>query len=244
MSITNFPISFCLGVYNEEKVLFTNLHKIKKGLNKLIAPNRYEIIIVENGSTDKTKEMLATIKDKNIKIFYASCKGLGEAFNIALEKARYEHIVLGSIDLPFGFSDLLGAVKYWNSYDLIFASKAHPESKTNIKWQRRLCSRIYMFMLKILFKINIGDTQGIIFARKSKILPILHYCQSKNAFITSQLAIYGKIAKLKIIEIPVIMDPENKFRISKYKIFRDGREMLVALILEYFLVRKIEGKKS
>ncbi|MCL4386162.1 MAG: hypothetical protein M1326_07600, partial [Cyanobacteria bacterium] len=66
------------------------------------------------------------------------------------------------------------------------------------------------------------------------------YCTEKNAFFTTQIAIYGKLFNLKMIEIPVEMKKE-KNRKSSYKIIKDGRQILLSMIKEYRKIKRIKN---
>lgn len=46
MSLSNFPISFCCGVYNEGEILTGNINKLKKGLDHLVGQKKIEIILI------------------------------------------------------------------------------------------------------------------------------------------------------------------------------------------------------
>lgn len=232
-SLSNFPISFCCGVYNEEEVLIQNINKLKKGLNHFIGKKNYEIILVENGSTDSTPDLLRKIKDEQIKVLFFHAKGQGLAFRMAVMEAKYEHIIFSAIDLPFGFSDLKKALSIWNDYDVIFGSKAHPDSNYKNNLTRRSASHVYRFLLSLLFKIKIKDSQGSLFLVKSKILPIFNLITSDNAFFSAQLAIYGDAFGLRMKEIPVQRAKYNNLRKSKFNVIKDGLDMLISMLKEY-----------
>lgn len=233
-------VSFCIGVYNEEDNIVRSLKKIENGLKKIFGKNNYEIIVVENGSNDRTKELLKKNKSKLIKKIYLNNKGLGLAFRTAIQNARYEYIVLNAIDLPFGFSDLKQVIKNWDEYDIYYGSKAHHKSIIYRHWKRRLVSFIFKNLIKLFFKSKIGDSQGTVFLKKSSTNKILKYCDANNAFFTSQLAIYGNKFGLKIKEIPVIMNSSQLKRNSKFNIIKDGKSMFYSIVKEYTKYRNVK----
>lgn len=237
MSNSKFKVSFCIGVYNEEKVLLSQIEKIKKSLCMILGKLNYEIVIVENGSLDRTLELLNGLDDKNIKVITLGKKGHGLAFKSAIENSTYNNLVLSAIDIPFGFDDLKIALAKWVDYDIIFGSKAHSRSHVDVAFQRKIASGIYRLLLNFFFGLKIKDTQGSVFIKKNKIIPILKFCNAKNAFFTAQIAIYGRLAGLKMTEIPVCIKKE-KIRDSKYSILRDGAEMLLSLANNYLFIKK------
>lgn len=233
MKNNNLFLSFCIPVYNEERLIKKNLPIAINKLNSLIGKNNYEIIIINNGSTDNTANLLNSIQIHNIKAFFIKEKAHGSAMRKAIKCAKGKYVLLTAIDLPFGFSDLEGMLKMIKyDYSLVLGSKKHSKSKIYVYKSRKLASLIYQTILKLLFKLNIGDTQGTLMIRRKDALSILKYCDSKNAFFTAQLVIYSRKNNLKIIEVPVIMT-NNKKRKSNYNIFRDGTLMLFSAIKTY-----------
>ncbi len=85
MTNNNPLISVMMPTYNNAKY-------IKQAIESIYAQNydNIEIIVVDDGSTDNTKEILQQYKD--IKYFYIEHKGISVARNTALENAKGEYI--------------------------------------------------------------------------------------------------------------------------------------------------------
>ena len=241
MQAKKYKVSYCIAVYNEEEIILKNLQIIKKNLSSILGKTSFEIVIVDNGSTDKTTTLLRSLHDPVIKSFYLKKKGHGLGLRKAIQEASNNFIVITAIDIPFGFGDLRLALKYWDKYDIVFGSKAHPESKITNSFQRMFASVIYRFFLKSLFKITIRDTQGSIFLKRSSIQSILKFCTADNAFFTSQIAIWGRSKNLRYKEIPVVMKVIDQQRVSRYKLLKDGPDMLRTLFSEFLRMKKIHA---
>ncbi len=232
-------VSFCIPVYNEEKILISSLEKINSGLTKFFGEKGYEIIIIENGSTDKTKKILQKVKHKAVSVYYLKKKGLGLAYKLGIKQAKGKHIILGAIDLPFGFSDIKRAINLWDKYDIIYGSKALPDSVVYSSWERKLVSIVYRYLLRLFFRVSIKDTQGTVFLKKDSISKIISLCSADNAFFTAQIAIYGEKFNLKMQEIPIKFDINNlKIRSSRFNIFKEGQHMLTSMIKERLFPKK------
>ncbi|MEO5328841.1 MAG: glycosyltransferase [Magnetococcus sp. THC-1_WYH] len=81
-------VSVALIIYNEEK-------HIKDCLDALLAQSfhDFEIIIINNGSTDKTSQILESYTDERIKVFLENSRcGLASLRNISIQKASGEYI--------------------------------------------------------------------------------------------------------------------------------------------------------
>lgn len=240
MSNKNPRISYCFGAYNEEAIIENTVKTLIKELDKLFGKNRYEILVVENGSSDNTLAILKKIKNKSLRVLTIQEKSHGVALRTAIEKAKYDRIVITGADLPFGFTDIKQALKYWEEYDLVFGSKLHPKSTYQSPGIRKFVSRIYGFLLQIFFQLNIKDPQGSVFIKREKISPFLKYCDSKTGFLTTQIAIYSQKYHLSMKEIAVGRNPKNVQRPSKYNIFSDGSKMFKAIVSEYIRLQKLK----
>lgn len=88
--------SIILPAYNEEKV-------IKDCIESLLNSNRknFEIILVDDGSTDDTAKKAQEIKDKRLKIYSKKNGGKASALNYALSKASYEILIAIDADTIF-----------------------------------------------------------------------------------------------------------------------------------------------
>jgi glycosyltransferase involved in cell wall biosynthesis len=232
MPHNQYYLSFCIPVHNEEKILLLKIAEIQKNLKRILKGKSYEILVIENGSTDNTIRELQKVKNKNFNTVVLKEKGHGLAMKKAILNAKGEFVLLTAIDLPFGFSDLKEMLKIVNNYDIIFGSKSHPKSITYSPVIRLVASKSYRLLLKFLFGIKTGDTQGTVFLKRNRILPLLKKCDSKNAFFTAQLAIYSEKQGLKVAEVPV-ENVKKILRKSKYHVFSNGSEMFVSMLKTY-----------
>ncbi|MFC1726940.1 glycosyltransferase family 2 protein [Patescibacteria group bacterium] len=94
MNINQKPtVSVVICAYNEEKYLGQTISSALK------CPTAEEIIVVNDGSTDKTKNVLKSFKDKIISVSYKKNKGKGYAFSKGIKAANGQIIVMLDADL-------------------------------------------------------------------------------------------------------------------------------------------------
>lgn len=81
-------ISIIVPVYNAEKYL-------KKCLDSLVNQTKKELefILINDGSTDKSEEIIKTYKDKRIKYFKNKNQGIGKTRNLGIEKATGKYLM-------------------------------------------------------------------------------------------------------------------------------------------------------
>jgi len=80
-------ISVIIPLYNKEKTISRAIHSVLNQVYK-----NFEIIIVNDGSTDKSLEIVQSINDERIKIISKKNGGVSSARNKGIEAANYEYI--------------------------------------------------------------------------------------------------------------------------------------------------------
>ncbi|MDH5084130.1 glycosyltransferase family 2 protein [Clostridium perfringens] len=85
-------LSIIIPVYNSEKYIKKCLESIYYDLNMI---NNIEVIIIDDGSTDNSKEYISKFLNKydNLKYFYQKNKGVSKARNYGLSKATGDYIM-------------------------------------------------------------------------------------------------------------------------------------------------------
>lgn len=84
---TKPKVSVLLPTYNSEKFLIQCVNSI---LNQTY--QNFEILVVDDSSSDNTREILKSYKDKRIKIIDGPGKGLAAALNLGIKKAKGDYI--------------------------------------------------------------------------------------------------------------------------------------------------------
>lgn len=199
-------LSVVMPVYKQEnKVVpyLKNLDKILAGLN-----TNYEIICVVDGFLDNTFKNAKKYVNKRIKVVgYAKNQGKGNAVRFGMSQAKGKIIgfVDGGFDLSYSAIPLALEHMRWYDADIIIGSKRHPASKVVYPWQRRILSWGYQMMARILFGINVRDTQvGMKFFKKKIVKKVLPKLLVKAwAFDVEMLAVANRMGFTKIYEFPV-----------------------------------------
>jgi glycosyltransferase involved in cell wall biosynthesis len=92
-------LSIIIPVYNEEKTVLEILDRVEK---ENIPQVEKEIIVVDDGSTDSTREKLKNIKSDSFKIILRDKNGgKGAAVRTGIEKATGEYIIIQDADLEY-----------------------------------------------------------------------------------------------------------------------------------------------
>ena len=203
---TNKFISIIVPAYKQEKTIRKNIYAIKKVMDTL--PLKYEIIIAVDGFIDKTFETAKKVKSPVVKVVgYKHNHGKGHAVRFGMAKAKGN--IIGFIDAgmdisPKGLPRLIKIFEQ-NDADIILASKLHSKSKVNYPSSRRILTKGYAFIVRLLFGLPIHDTQvGMkIYKREAleKVLPRL--LVKEYAFDIEILSVAYRLGYRNIHEGPV-----------------------------------------
>ena len=219
-------VLYLIPLYNKESVIEHTIKSLKKfSIDK---PNSH-FLIVENGSTDNSLlEVNKLINDDEKFSLIISKKGLGAAIKAGLKHISNNFdtcnslLIITGADLPFGFSDYENCIlqKDYGYTHIFLGSKSHKQTIINRKISRILFSKFFNFLLKILFKIKIGDTQGSFLidlqnVNINKLIPT-----SIGFFATAEICIRAIQENYFISEIPVTQQYSIEDK-STVKIFQD-----------------------
>jgi len=162
----NMMISLILPAYNEEVLIQASLKKINEFAQKEF--NEYEIIVVDDGSTDQTANCIRAWINKNREsvpnfnlLINQKNQGKGQAIRRAMQSAKGDLCIFIDSDLPFDLSVLQKLVSnYEDGADIIIGDRNDPKSVlSKISPIRHVAGKIYSNMVQYLLKNTISDTQ-------------------------------------------------------------------------------------
>lgn len=196
-------LSVFFPAYNEQDNLKVTVEKAAKTLQK-IAQN-YEIIIVNDGSKDKTgaiADSLARSRDKIRVIHHSQNRGYGAALKSGLYAAKYPWIVFTDADGQFDFSEVR---RFFEAQQKTAADLAIGYYlKRQVPLYRILGSKVWQLAVFLLFGLNVKDIDcGFKLIRRQVLEKIPKLEAERGPFISSELLIKAKNAGFKIIELGV-----------------------------------------
>jgi len=145
-------VSIVVPFYNEIKNLLF-VYKTLKKITKYFRIKNYEIIFVNDGSSDLSENVILNLKKKDKKIFLICHKknlGLGAAIKSGLKKCKYKIFIWVPGDNEHNFDGLkpLFEEVSKNKYDIIIP---YPLNNSARKLIRIVISKLYTFFLNVLF---------------------------------------------------------------------------------------------
>jgi dolichol-phosphate mannosyltransferase len=242
-------ISLLMATYNEEKHIaesVSTLYNYAKG----ILPN-FELIVVDDGSLDKTYEELAKLQKKfPIKIDKNPVNlGQGGAFRRGLTLATGEVIITFDSDLSYPIADIPRLLEKINEgNDVVTTSPFTGSGNTQgVPLLRLFLSNTATFLYSTVLGVNLTSVTGVFRAYRADLLKGIGY---KSNRFEAQVEILWLCKKkgAKIAEIPSVL--KFKYRkTSSFKLFRDIKTHLVLITKLFFdrifwTIGKLFGKKG
>ena len=197
--------SLILPAYNEGPTFEKSVGKIISELNK--TKNDWEIIFVEDKSSDRTKASVEKFVETNKRfraIFHKKNLGRGQSVvdGIKLSKAP----ICGYMDVdcevaPTYIPLFLKEVK--NGTDLVVGKRFYEKEYRSLT--RFISSKVYARLIKLIFKLPVSDTEcGYKFFNRKKIVKVLPDVLDKGWFWDTEICAVSYWKGLKISEIPVL----------------------------------------
>lgn len=199
-------LSIVIPVYNESKTLNTLLDRVSRAD---VGELRKEIVLVDDCSTDGTKEiLLALSKNTDYKvIFHDKNKGKGAAVITGFKEAKGDIILIQDADLEYNpdeYENLLGPLVYGNA-DVVYGSRFVGDKAHRVLYFWHYLGNKFLTLLSNLFtNLNLTDMETCykVFTKEAlkKVLPELR----SNRFgfepeITALVSHYG----LRVYEVGI-----------------------------------------
>lgn len=224
-------ISIVIPVYNEESRLEKSLEEIAKYLE--VEKINGEIVIVNDGSKDKTPQILKKLEKKyNLKIFHHPTNlGKGAGIKTGVGAAKGEFILFTDIDLSVPIEFLK---KYIDNFDpqtdIIIGTRAKKESQVEVRqsFLRESLGELFTLMTNLILWVRVSDfTCGFKMFRAEAAKKIFNkQLVNRWAFDAESLFLARKY-QFSIKEIPVLWRHREG---SKVRFPKDLIESFISLL--------------
>ena len=232
----NLYISVVIPTYNEEERIEGSIKTVEQYLRD--SGFDYEIIISDDGSTDKTLDAPRKIMAGNekIKLVINEHKGKGGAVRAGILQSTGDFVLFTDADLSTPIEELERLKKALDEgYDIAIASRDLPGSKIlkHQSWYRELLGKFLNRIIQLLYVPGISDTQCGFKLFKGKVARELFSRQKINGLLFDVEVLYSARKKnYRIAEVPVTWR-HNEF--SKVSIVSDLPRVIWDLINIRFL---------
>lgn len=204
-------ISVIAPVYNEKENIKRFIEKVEIALKKRF--DSYEIILIDDGSTDGSKELLDREAERNghVKVYhFTKNNGQTAALAAGFKVCTGDFVVTMDSDLQTDPEDIYILLAYINEYDMVNGRRATREDGIN----KKISSLIGNRMRNLITGDNIKDTGCPLKLFKKEVVETFYLYEGMHRFLPT----LSKINGFKVIEVPV-RHYDREYGQSKYGVF-------------------------
>lgn len=237
-------LSIIIPCYNEEEGI-DNLHQqLTPVLDKLEKKYRLQLILVDDGSTDKTNQLLYRFfsdKEYTTIITHEKNQNLGAALRTGFSAAEGELITVLDSDCTYSPQLIPQMLTLINeNTDIVTVSPYHPQGKMeNISWHRLFLSRVISLTYRTLLNSGIYTHGAIARVYKREVIKNVQF-KANDFLAVTELLIKARLQNYTIKELPATLTL-RQHGFSKMKLLKTikGHLTLVGKIITF----KITGKE-
>ncbi|MEJ5261694.1 MAG: glycosyltransferase [Ignavibacterium sp.] len=227
-------LSFVIPCLNEEKTLPFVLNKIQKIRKEELKDFLTEVIVSDNGSTDKSVEIAESF---GAKVVHCKTRGYGAALDFGIKNSSCEYIIFADADDTYDFLEspklFFEAIK---GYDLVIGNRLNGnlQKKAMPFLHRYVGTPILNSIINFLYAKNdnkIKDcNSGFRCFRKDSYLN--WNISGTGMEFASEMLVKALINNSKISHVPITLHPDHAERTPHLKTWRDGMRHLLQILVE------------
>lgn len=215
---TEPQISVIIPVYNQEKEIPKLVSKIKETLH--LNFSKYELLIIDDGSTDNTLQYLREEEEKSNSVVrvisYTPNRGKGYAVKEGVLQSSGDLVLFIDGDLEISPGSISAYLNEIKNYDLVIASKVHPLSIVHAPQSRKFFSRAFNLLVRASVGIRYRDTQSGMKIGKGEVLrAIFKIMLVKRFAFDVEMLVVADLFNLSIKEMPTEVNIRKRFKIKE-----------------------------
>lgn len=238
-------LSVVVPAFREGRRIHANITRLVSELDKLNVV--YEVVVVSDGNTDTTVREAKRVQSAAVKVFhYPMNIGKGFALSCGVDQASGALVTFIDADMELDPATIGTFIEIMRTSgcDAVIGSKRHPDSKVAYPKFRRLQSALYQMLVRVLFNLDVRDTQtGLKLFRRQVLQEALPLLAIKRfAFDLELLVVARQLGYGKVCEAPVKLDFQFESTVnlaSAWNVLWDTAAIFYRLrILRYYQHRR------
>lgn len=222
-------LSIVIPVFNEEKRIKKSLFEIISYLKNSKIIKNFEIIIVDDNSSDNTFNIVSNFDKKIVVLKNKKNYGKGYSIKKGILNAKYDYILFTDADLATPINEIEKMLIEIKHFDVVIASRNLKNSKIVVKqpFYRQILGNIFPFIVRFILISNIKDTQCGFKLFKGNVAKKIFKLQTRYRFsFDVEILFIAKKKGFKIKEIPVRWIDKKG---SKVNLLKDSTKMFIDL---------------
>lgn len=221
-------LSIVIPARNEEGAIPSTLRHLHVELSLRKIP--HEIVVVDDGSTDSTWQVLEEIAREIPEVAPVQNQGLhgfGRAIQCGLSVMKGDAVVIMMADES---DDCRDVVRYWDTlnqgYDCVFGSRfMRGGGVIDYPWIKLVLNRIFNLFIRMLFRIKLNDTTNAFKAYRRSVITGITPILSQHFNLTVELPLKAIVRGYSWTVIPITWR-NRRFGVAKLKISEMGSRYL------------------
>jgi len=206
--VAGIELSVVMPAHNEEDLLDKAVHAVVDGLRDRHTP--FEVIVVENGSSDRTAAIAEALADEvaEVQAFSSPAPDYGRALRAGFLAATGNIVVNFDVDYTdLAFLDAaVHEVAAPGGPVIVVGSKRGAGAHDERALPRRLVTAVFSLILRHGFGLGVSDTHGMKAMRREPLLPVVAACRFGTDLFDTELVLRAERAGLPTAELPVTVE--------------------------------------
>ncbi|TRX58378.1 glycosyltransferase [Fulvivirga sp. M361] len=217
--MSTLELSVVMPCLNEEETLGICIDKAKGFMSQNNIDG--EVIIADNGSTDRSVEIA---ESKNARVIHVKAKGYGNALRGGITASKGKYIIMGDADDSYDFSSLtLFIEKLREGYGLVMGNRFEGGIMDGAMppVHRYFGNPAQSLVGRMFFKIDIGDFNCGLRGFSREAFDQME-TQTTGMEFASEVVVKSALMGVTITEVPTMLHPDGRSRPPHLRTWRDG----------------------
>jgi glycosyltransferase involved in cell wall biosynthesis len=209
-------ITVVMPAHDEEPFIAGAVRDVAEGMRA--RGGEFEVIVVENGSTDATADAAKALGSEfpELRVLSLGVPDYGKALRMGFLAARGEVAAFFDVDYyDLAFLDRAVALMDGPGGPAVVVGSKRGEGALDTRpWPRRMVTLVFSTILKVGFGLGVSDTHGMKVLRREPLVPLAEACKFGTDLFDTELILRAERAGLRSGEVPVVVQELRPSRSS------------------------------